>query len=219
MSAYPDSIYSDRERANKPGFPYDPEDPYRTFKEDIEAWVAEIIAIEQDLVAKNSFHEIWLKPFAQNNIIIASGSIEDGIDTPSEQPDYPRQLDLSAFNLSGVDPCTCKVTIEGKDQDGNDIADVINIDLDPMEGEFYPTDHAYSKVITITKENTTGSGIYNLTVTDKFGVLHYPFSSEDKFYSYTIDNINTTMPALDLTYGLITLPADEIKNFGLWYKK
>lgn len=219
MSDYPTSIYEGRERANKAGFPFDPDKPEVLYKEDAEAWDDEITAIEEDLTAKNSFHEIFLKPFASGGITLGGGDIENGTQYVNYNPDYPRQLELVTFNFSGTEHCIATFTIIGLDQDGNDIEDIIVIDLEPMEAAYFYTDHAFSIITSVVISEVSGEGIWTMSVTDKFGVLHYPFLSEDKFYSYTIDNINTTMPALDLTYGLITLPADEIKNFGLWYKK
>lgn len=219
MSDYPTSIYEGRERANKPGFPFDPDKDDTLFGEDADAWDDEITAIEEDLTAKNSFHEFWYKPLATGGITISSGGIGGGVQSITSNPDYPRQLQLSAFNLSPIEHCIATFTITGLDQDGNEIEEIIMIDLEPLAGVFFDTDHAFSKVTSIVISEVSGNGIYTLGVTNKFGVRHYPFLSEDKFYSYTIDNINTTMPALDLTYGLITLPADEIRNFGLWYKK
>lgn len=219
MSDYPDSIYEGRVRANKPGFPFDPNKDDTLFGEDADAWDDEITAIEEDLTAKNSFHEIFIAPFASGGIALGDGPIESEAMAIVTSPDYPRQLELSAYNLSGTEHCIATFTITGLDQDGNDIEEIIEIDLDIFEADYFYTDHAFAKITSLVISDESGEGVWSLSVTHRFGIRHYPFLSADKFYSYTIDNINSTIPALDLTYGLIELPADEIKNFGVWYKK
>lgn len=96
MSEYPDDIYEGRDRANKAGFPFDPDDPEVIFAEDSKAWDDEITATQTELGTnpKGSFADVKARLDA-----LEAGGLRGfyGVYNMIEDYWYPPQTKFASF--------------------------------------------------------------------------------------------------------------------------